>query len=307
MTPPLPVLLDPGQVVFLPPEDSREHGRRVRLTLDIDRDRAADLGRATVAILQEGCYLSPSGAAVDFRQALGAARRSTVSLPPDAVLPETSPVVHVPMTVVVRNETTLDAARRLFEAGGRPLALNFAAPRAPGGGFLGGARAQEETLARSSALYACIHGDPMYDHHRRGDSRLATDWAILSCDVPVFRSDDGALLESVYLCSFLTCAAPQAQALVNEQGASALPRIEEAMGRRIARVLAIARAHGFDRLVLGAWGCGAFGNNPATVAEQFRAALVGPYGGAFAEVVFAITDWSAERRFLGPFARALVA
>ena len=71
---------------------------------------------------------------------------------------------------------------------------------------------------------------------------------------------------------------------------------------RIRRVLAIAAAYGYQALVLGAWGCGAFGNDPARTARDFHAALAGDFAGAFAAVVFAITDWSPERRFLAPFA-----
>ena len=66
-------------------------------------------------------------------------------------------------------------------------------------------------------------------------------------------------------------------------------------------MLAIAPAYGYATLVLGAWGCGAFGNDPRRTAADFRLALENDYGGAFSEVVFAITDWSPERKFLGPF------
>jgi uncharacterized protein (TIGR02452 family) len=66
-------------------------------------------------------------------------------------------------------------------------------------------------------------------------------------------------------------------------------------------VLDIARAYRCDTLILGAWGCGAFGNDPRATAADFRAALEGTYAGAFRHVVFAVTDWSADRRFLGPF------
>ena len=54
-------------------------------------------------------------------------------------------------------------------------------------------------------------------------------------------------------------------------------------------------------LVLGAWGCGAFGNDPARTARDFHGALAGAFAGAFEEVVFAIADWSPGRRYLAPF------
>jgi uncharacterized protein (TIGR02452 family) len=66
-------------------------------------------------------------------------------------------------------------------------------------------------------------------------------------------------------------------------------------------VLAIARAYGHSELVLGAWGCGAFGNDAHRTALDFRQALDGEFRGAFSDVVFAITDWSRERKTLGPF------
>jgi len=66
-------------------------------------------------------------------------------------------------------------------------------------------------------------------------------------------------------------------------------------------VLAIARAYGYSALVLGAWGCGAFRNDPHRTAVDFRRALEGDFAGAFSDVVLAISDWSQERRFLGPF------
>jgi uncharacterized protein (TIGR02452 family) len=56
--------------------------------------------------------------------------------------------------------------------------------------------------------------------------------------------------------------------------------------------------------VLGAWGCGAFRNDPARTARDFREALLGPFLGAFREIAFAVVDWSPERRFLGPFRAA---
>ncbi len=106
------------------------------------------------------------------------------------------------------NETTLGAARRLADSGLKPIALNFANGTVPGGGFLRGARAQEEALCRSSALFETLVDDPMYAAHRERDLQDASDWVIYSPDVPVFRSDAGRALEEPWLLSFLTCAAP---------------------------------------------------------------------------------------------------
>ncbi len=71
--------------------------------------------------------------------------------------------------------------------------------------------------------------------------------------------------------------------------------------QRIHRVLSIACALGYSTLVLGAWGCGAFENDVRRTARDFRSTLENDFPGVFAEVVFAITDWSRERVYLGPF------
>jgi uncharacterized protein (TIGR02452 family) len=189
----------------------------------------------------------------------------------------------------------LGASRRLIDEGKRPVALNFANGTETGGGFLRGATAQEEALCRSSGLYATLLDDPMYAFHRKHELWAeASDWAILSPNVPVFRDDRGMELDVPWLLSFLTCAAPYAPSV-------GYPMSGDLLEKRIARVLSIARAYGYSELVLGAWGCGAFGNDAQRTASDFRSALEGEFAGAFDAVVFAITDWSPERRFLGPF------
>lgn len=186
------------------------------------------------------------------------------------------------------------ASRRLVENASKPLALNFANGIHPGGGFLGGARAQEEVLCRSSALYHTLVDDEMYTAHRSRSIPDSTDWAIYSPNMPVFRTDHGTNLEQPWLLSFLTCAAPFAPAICQ-------PEAGDLLQRRIHRALAIAQAYGYTTLVVGAWGCGTFGNDARRTAIDFRHALESDFSGAFREVVFAITDWSPERKFLGPF------
>jgi uncharacterized protein (TIGR02452 family) len=55
--------------------------------------------------------------------------------------------------------------------------------------------------------------------------------------------------------------------------------------------------------VLGAWGCGAFGNDGDQIAGLFRQALEDHYQEAFDHVLFAITDWSEDEKYIGPFLR----
>ncbi|MCA9715439.1 MAG: TIGR02452 family protein [Myxococcales bacterium] len=271
----------------------------------MNRARAAALGRETVEILERGSYVSASGQEVSIRDAVDEAVEDTITYAPGQTVRFIPEEAHDTVIEVV-NETTLEAARRLCTQGGeRSVALlNFASAKHPGGGFLGGSRAQEESLARSSGLYAALEGDEMYDYHRSRRDAIYSDYVIYSPGVPVFRDDDGALLDEPYRCAFVTSPAANAKAVLRHdprRGAA----IRKAMRGRIEKIMKVAAYHGHDTYVLGAWGCGAFGNDAEEIAALFHEAL-GPaaFGGVFKHVVFAIIDWSNERRFLGPFARA---
>jgi len=147
---------------------------------------------------------------------------------------------------------------------------------------------------------ACLINNPMYALHRARLDAMYTDYVIYSPDVPVFRDDHGALLADPYFCSFLTCPAVNAK-VVLERDRSRGPVIRAAMGARIERVLQVSVVHGHDTLILGAWGCGVFGNDCRQVAELFHRSLTSGFHGAFARVVFAVLDSSSERRFIQPF------
>jgi uncharacterized protein (TIGR02452 family) len=266
----------------------------------MNRSERASLAEETLSILQTGRYTSPSGRVVDLRERLRLAKDGTCSYPPEAT-------VRVPAfpdrraLIEVVNASTLEAARGLAIEGHRVAALNFASAKNPGGGFLGGSQAQEESLARASGLYAMLLGDPMYDHHRSRPDPMYTTWVIYSPDVPVFRLDDGRLLDEPYPCSFLTSPAVNVGALRDrDRRAEEIGRV---MRSRVERVLGVAALHGHEVLVLGAWGCGVFRNDPGRIAELFREALAGPFRGAFARVMFAVLDSSADRQSLGPFER----
>lgn len=285
---------NPSTLHILPCLDSEQMATSRWQELNIPRDVSAALGRSAVEAARAGFYFTKNRQKVDWHDVVQAACAAKLSLRPDAMLPSNEQMAFTETRVQVTNETTLGASRRLFDRGLCPLALNFANGIQPGGGFLHGARAQEEVLCRSSALYLTLVGDPMYENHRMRPLPDSTDWTIYSPDVPVFRMDDGTELPNPWFLSFITCAAPYAPRIGQ-------PQAGDLLQKRIHRVLAIAHAYGYSTLVLGAWGCGAFANDPHRTAMDFRRALESDFNGVFSEIVFAITDWSAERRFLGPF------
>jgi uncharacterized protein (TIGR02452 family) len=248
------------------------------------RSQFRTIAEETVRIIESGRYQTPGGGAVVLADDIAAAVAGTRLYLPGEKVAAAVPASGTPV-VEVTAETTLAAARRV---GGDVACLVFASARKPGGGFLNGAQAQEESLARASALYACLSAAPaFYAFHRQHPDLCYSDRAIYSPAVPVFRDDDGQLLASPYRVSFLTAAAPNLSAITASQpeAAAAVP---DALRTRAARVLEIAAAHGHRRLVLGAWGCGVFGNDPAFVAETFARAMdQAPW---FEQIVFAVHD-----------------
>ena len=142
----------------------------------------------------------------------------------------------------------------------------------------------------------------MYERHQATLDAMFSDYVIHSPNVPVFRTDDGRLLEEPWHLSVLTSPAVNGYALrhYEPERESEIPAI---MRARTARLLRVATEHAERRLVLGAWGCGAFGLDSEMMAGIFFDALMGPFAGSFDEIAFAITDWSEEQRFIGPFQR----
>ncbi len=272
----------------------------------------------TLEILERGRYTNLSGETVELAAAITACRAATRLLPPpmlhdfrDATLAAASPGLAMRIDVV--NETTLQGVARLAgEADDDDLAaLNFASARNPGGGFLSGAQAQEESLARSSALYASqLQAPAFYEDHRRSSSLLYSDAMILSPHCPVFRDDDGRLLDRAHAVSFITSAAPNASAIRQQRREREQREIESTLRRRAECVLALAAVQGYRRLVLGAWGCGVFGNDPLQVAAVFAQLLHGAWHGRFEHIVFSVLDgspaqatWRAFRDAFGPAGR----
>ncbi|GAA3241271.1 TIGR02452 family protein [Dactylosporangium siamense] len=243
-----------------------------------------DLAGETMQILHAGGYRAPGGGRVDLTAGIREAVAGTRLYQPGQDLPA-RPSSGPPPEVSVTDESTLAASRRLA-GDGDVAALVFASAKHPGGGFRTGAQAQEEGIARASALFSCLNAAPQfYTYHRSRTDNVYSDSVIHSPRVPVFRDDDGRLLERPYHVSFLTAAAPNRGALP----ASRAGKVTAALAVRARRVLAVAAAHNHRRLVLGAWGCGVFRNDPHAVAAAFADALADS-AGCFDDVVFAVLD-----------------
>ena len=276
----------------------------------MNREHRQTLAHETLAALKRGSYDGPAGP-VDFAQAQQAAEAgSRLYRPADApdLLGELTRPAGPLAGVRVRAATTLEAAAQLAGRYQRVGVLNFASARNPGGGFLGGSQAQEESLARSSGLYPCLtQFGEMYAYNARPDSTaLYSDYLVYSPGVPVLRHDDGSWRPRPLLLDMLTAPAVNAGALARNSP-HLLPQLVPTMRQRLRLVLAAAARHGTEALVLGAWGCGVFANDPAQVARLFAEALTEPgIRGRFRHLDFAIFDPKPPHTTLRLFEQELI-
>jgi len=270
------------------------------------RSFRAQLAKETLSILEAGTYTPEGGEPVSIRSAQRACEKGTVLYTPEALAEISKPdASHEATRFEVSNETTLEAARRLSQelALTNVACLNFASAKNAGGGFQSGSQAQEESLARSSGLYRSQgRARAYYDANRDCETCLYTDHIIFSPDVPVIRDDSGQFLEQPYTVSIITAPAVNAGAL-RQKEPDETAEIGPVMRRRATYVLAVAQAHECEHLILGAWGCGVFKNDPEEVASVFAELLPddGPFANAFRTIVFAVLDRSDDQSIIGPF------
>ena len=269
----------------------------------LSRSERKSIAAETLKIIKDGYYFNSAGIAKNIVSLLRDSVDETVLYRPcsfEVIDARVSEMLNKPATAVSRYEVTvessIEAVQRLCETSQSVLCLNFASAKNPGGGFLSGSEAQEESLFRSSGLYVSLMtAKEMYSYNRL-QSGLYSDYMIYSPNVPVFRDKKGELLESPYICSFLSAPAVNQTALKK----SDKKRSSSVMESRLLKVLSIALERGYKNLILGAWGCGVFKNEPKMVADMFsRALLSGAFENRFDLVVFAMN--SSNKMYFGPF------
>ena len=209
-----------------------------------------------------------------------------------------------PANIVVSKKRTYEAAYAYTRLGLRTAVLNFASATNPGGGVLKGSSAQEESLCRCSTLYFCLIVKKMWDSfyipHRIEGNPLHNDDCIYTPDVTIFKSDtdDPKLLpeRAWYKVDVLSCAAPNLRPQPsNRMNPGDVDRhisisdedLKALHLKRLNRILSIAAANNDQAIILGAFGCGAFMNNPEIVAAAAKE-TIRLFNHAFKFIEFAV-------------------
>jgi len=258
------------------------------------RTNNVSIAKETLAILKQKYYNSPNGNKINISEALDAAVKGSVLYQNEISFVENESV-KLPL-IEVTPETTAQAAQRLLCIHKDVVVLNFASARNPGGGFLSGAIAQEEDLCRCSGLYSCLKSKPIfYNENILCDNTYYTDNIIYSPNVPFFRSEHFLFLENPFCVSVITAPAPNIRGMNNIDE----KQLFDVLSNRISKILKIAAYHNHKNIILGAFGCGAFGNDPLMVAHIFLNSL--KMFNYFGNVCFAIYSNKGDLTNLNAF------
>ena len=211
-------------------------------------------------------------------------------------------IYETPTKIIVSKKRTFEAA--MDYPGKKVAVLNFASASNPGGGVVNGSSAQEECLCRCSTLYYNLTEDFMwknfYQPHRHAANPIHNDDLIYTPDVVIFKSDTPyprLLPQNKWTkVNVITCAAPNlrerpSNAFNTGDGNQAVKispaQLEQIHIQRGRKILATAAANKNEVIILGAFGCGAFMNNPEIVANAYTK-LVEEFKNAFKVIEFAI-------------------
>ncbi len=171
--------------------------------------------------------------------------------------------------------------------------LNFASYKNPGGGFMNNMYAQEEAICYCTNLfYELVNYSDWYKHPL--NNGLYDNKSILSHNIAVVASERGNLLppDEVFYIDVLTCAAPNLSSVLTYR--PSLKEVAENISRdRVAYVMDIFANNHYDTIILGAFGCGVFKNDPNVIASAFKT-YINNNSDKFKNIIFAIPDKTSK-------------
>ena len=206
-----------------------------------------------------------------------------------------------PANIIVSKKRTLQAASAYKNT--KTAVHNFASATNPGGGVKRGSNAQEECLCRCSGLYVCLSTQTMldgfYSPHRQAHNPIYNDDIIYTPAVKVFKTDTAQPeimnASDWYDVDVITCAAPNLRVQNNYNGKSSYNNVKKMTNeellklheKRLKRILDIALSENNETIILGAFGCGAFKNDPQIVAQAAKN-VIREYLYSFKNIEFAV-------------------
>jgi uncharacterized protein (TIGR02452 family) len=190
--------------------------------------------------------------------------------------------------IEVINTDTVSAGIKFIDS--NPVLLNFASEIKPGGGVYGGSKAQEEILCCQSDLI-------LYLEKEKGIYPWKDPYTtIYSKDVAFIKNLHFDKLDKTYNMSVISSAMVRARKTKVDS---------EVIKNKIEKVFLTAIENGHKTIILGAWGCGAFGNNPKLIAQCFKL-FVKKYSIYFENIIFAIIQDRNSKGDLIPIFESII-
>lgn len=180
--------------------------------------------------------------------------------------------------------------------------LNFASAYHPGGGFLNGALAQEEALCFGSDLYLTQlkFQEEFYEFHKNLKTKCYSDAMIYSPKVVYIRNERYEFLPEPGFADVLTSPAVNLGAAL--QRGEDQEHCYQVMEQRMRKILAVFEQMGNTHIILGAFGCGVFRNDPVRIANLWKKLLIDEqWRNHFDEILFAVYDHSTTRKTILAF------
>jgi uncharacterized protein (TIGR02452 family) len=191
--------------------------------------------------------------------------------------------------------TSFQGAKKLAEEGYKPLILDMANATSPGGSVEFGKIAQEETLClQSNLLLGLKKADSLgyYPIHEHG--------GILVKNVSFFRDDQFEFLSEPFIADVFAVSAYDCNLSHKEDLTKRLRGYDRPLNdeeylfgtkAKMRAMFTSALENQNDSLVLSAFGCGAFQNDPHVIAMLFKDVLMEKaFKGKFKIILFAIPD-----------------
>ena len=276
----------------------------------MDRSKRTEIAEETNDIIRQKSYVvkNPStgeNVLVNLSEVLDASCQGTQFHRADDSLQIPAITNPYETKIYMTTENTTQCLHRLHEERTEDvMVLNFASAKNPGGGLNRGSWEQEENLAATSGLLACLstsQAKSFYELHKQmtkpGASNkkpgvlMYSSNMIYSPYVPIFRNRELELSCQPFTCNIISsCCVNYNTGMLNKK----ISKEEEdlailIMQSRVLRVLQVAAHHGAETLILGPWGCGINKNSPREVAKAFNGALLHPdMEGRFKQVIFAV-------------------
>lgn len=192
------------------------------------------------------------------------------------------------VNIEVINMNTVDAVLKFGYGKSNVGVLNFASALHPGGGFITGAMAQEEALCHASTLYNQLKNNKMYKDNKRECTDGLYNHSMCVCDSVFFKNGEGELQNKQTIVTVVTSAAVNRNR-VSDKNPELIGLVNKTMEERIEEIVKMFIRCGNRTIIVGAFGCGVFGNEPDFVAKTWKK-VIEQYGGHFDTVIFAIMD-----------------